>query len=126
MTTAIATTATTAIATIEIKPTVQDILTERVDQIEMFGSATAHSVKKALRAKGFTTTQAEVTKELKENKFPDIAASFNGKYLTYFAIVPSDVVIIMPVIEVLTPLSDIMQGIESGTILTPLSDFLDK
>ena len=101
MTNAIAIIPTAAIAIIVNVPTVQEILTERVNQIDLFGSATAHSVKKALRANGFTTTQAEVSETLKSNAFPDIAAKFNGKYLTYFAIEPSDVKIIQTGVEVL-------------------------
>jgi len=102
---------TTAIAIIEITPsnlaiitiipTIQDILNERSNQIELFGTATAHSVKKALRANGFATTQAEVSETLKSNVLPNIAATFNGKYLTYFEVVPSDVKILMPVFEML-------------------------
>jgi hypothetical protein len=101
MTTAIVTIPTANLATIATVPTVQDILNERVNQIDLFGSATAHSVKKALRAQGLTTTQAEVSETLKANKVPEIGASFNGKYLTYFAIEPSDVKILPATIEVL-------------------------
>ena len=100
MTTAIATTAT-EISIIELVPSVKIILSERITQIVLFGSATAHSVKKALRAQGFTTTQAEVSETLKYNKVPEIGASFNGKYLTYFEVVPSDVKILPATIEVL-------------------------
>ena len=100
MTTAIATTAT-EISIIELVPSVKIILSERITQIVLFGSATAHSVKQALRAQGFTTTQAEVSGTLKANKVPEIGASFNGKYLTYFEVVPSDVKILPATIEVL-------------------------
>jgi hypothetical protein len=100
MTTAIATTAT-EISIIELVPSVKIILSERITQIVLFGSATAHSVKQALRAQGFTTTQAEVSGTLKANKVPEIGASFNGKYLTYFEIEPSDVKILPATIEVL-------------------------
>ena len=70
--------------------TAQDILTEMCNQLDLNVTTTAHDVKVALRANGFTTTQADVSDTMKEaanglklNNGTDVSTEYNGKYLTY-------------------------------------------
>lgn len=65
--------------------TAGEILHEMFNQIDSNNHTTAHEVKKALRLKGFTTTQAEVSEVLKSAIWVDFKSEYNGKCLVYSA-----------------------------------------